>query len=58
VSSFNEGDIVWAKMEGYPWWPSLVFSHKGSHSRTQGLQTEIHVQFFDKPPSRGWVKQK
>ncbi|KAI0240313.1 DNA mismatch repair protein Msh6 [Lamellibrachia satsuma] len=57
-SSFNEGDVVWAKLEGYPWWPSLVYPHKKGLTRKRGSQTEVHVQFFDQPVSRGWVKEK
>ncbi|PIK37038.1 DNA mismatch repair protein Msh6 [Apostichopus japonicus] len=24
---FNEFEVVWAKLDGYPWWPSLVCNH-------------------------------
>ena len=23
---FNEGEIIWAKTEEYPWWPSIIIS--------------------------------
>ena len=23
---FKEGEIIWAKLEGYPWWPSIIIS--------------------------------
>jgi hypothetical protein len=23
-AEFTEGSIVWAKMDGYPWWPAMV----------------------------------
>ncbi|XP_013386030.1 DNA mismatch repair protein Msh6 [Lingula anatina] len=54
------GDVVWAKLEGYPWWPSLVCNHPTLHTctRTKGRNTDVHVQFFDNPPSRAWVKEK
>ena len=22
--NFNEGNIVWIKLKGYPWWPGIV----------------------------------
>ena len=24
--NFNEGEIIWAKTEEYPWWPSIIIS--------------------------------
>lgn len=48
-------DMVWAKMDGYPWWPALVCENPQEKSFLRnGL---IHVQFFDNPPTRGWVKE-
>ncbi|XP_076033999.1 DNA mismatch repair protein Msh6 isoform X2 [Oratosquilla oratoria] len=47
--------MVWAKMEGYPWWPALICEHPTDKTFTRGNQ--IHVQFFDDPPTRGWVKE-
>lgn len=23
-SSYTEGSLVWAKIDGYPWWPAMV----------------------------------
>lgn len=53
-------ELVWAKLEGYPWWPSMVTEHPKTHQCTkeERKQMYIHVQFFDNPPSRGWVKEK
>ena len=50
------GDIVWARLEGYPWWPCLVCNHPTS--KTHVRKKKIHVQFFDNPPSRGWIREK
>lgn len=56
-SEFSPGDLVWAKLEGYPWWPCLVYAHptEGSLLRGRGRASRIHVQFFEDDPSRGWV---
>ncbi|XP_038051603.1 DNA mismatch repair protein Msh6-like [Patiria miniata] len=56
---FHVGDIVWAKLEGYPWWPSLVCNHPtlGKHVK-QGKKPQVHVQFFDEPHSRSWIPEK
>uniref|UniRef100_A0A8C5RIW4 PWWP domain-containing protein n=1 Tax=Laticauda laticaudata TaxID=8630 RepID=A0A8C5RIW4_LATLA len=56
-NEFSPGDLVWAKLEGYPWWPCLVYAHptEGSLLRGRGRASRIHVQFFEDDPSRGWV---
>ena len=49
-------EIVWAKLEGHPWWPSLICNHP-----TQGVYLRgkrCHVQFFGEPPSRAWVDKR
>lgn len=47
-------DIVWAKLDGYPWWPAMVCRNPTDNAYRR--RTQIHVQFFDNPVSRGWVK--
>jgi len=23
-SNFSKGDIIWAKIKGFPWWPAII----------------------------------
>ncbi|NXO76777.1 MSH6 protein, partial [Sitta europaea] len=57
---FSPGDLVWAKMEGYPWWPCLIYNHPTERTiiRGKGKSTRVHVQFFDDSPTRGWISIK
>ncbi|KAK6489333.1 DNA mismatch repair protein Msh6-like isoform X1 [Huso huso] len=57
---FKPGDLVWAKLEGHPWWPCLVYNHPETAEllRGKGKAQRIHVQYFDVPPMRGWVSMK
>lgn len=57
---FTAGSLVWAKMEGYPWWPCMVVSQPltGQQLRGRGKTQRAHVHFFDEPPTRGWVNTK
>ncbi|XP_015712384.1 DNA mismatch repair protein Msh6 [Coturnix japonica] len=59
-SVYSPGDLVWAKLEGYPWWPCLVYNHPTEETtvRGKGNSARIHVQFFDVSPTRGWVSIK
>lgn len=57
--NFKVGDIVWSKLAGYPWWPSLVCSHPTENTHIKpGKNPQVHVQFFDTPPTRSWIKAK
>jgi len=51
------GELVWAKMEGYPYWPAMLTSHHLDHKMLRGNKNnqECHVQFFGEPQTRGWV---
>ncbi|XP_047736038.1 DNA mismatch repair protein Msh6 [Hyalella azteca] len=51
----TEFTLVWGKLEGHPWWPGLVCKPPsgGSFSR----KNAVHLQFFEDPPSRGWVRE-
>ncbi|XP_041469199.1 DNA mismatch repair protein Msh6-like [Lytechinus variegatus] len=58
--TFTPGDLVWARLEGYPWWPSLVCNHPTLEKciKKDGKRGLVHVQFFDDPPSRAWISDK
>ena len=44
----------------YPWWPSIVCPHPTSNTyvKRKGKTVFIHVQFFDDPVSRAWIKER
>lgn len=58
------GDLVWAKIPGHPWWPSMVaydpntaeYFQCAPKSQTIAI-TKYHVQFFGDDPLRGWVSK-
>lgn len=56
----SAGALVWAKLEGHPWWPGMVVPQplSGQQMRGRGAVQRIHVHFFDEPPTRGWVRTK
>lgn len=49
-------EIVWAKMDGHPRWPSIICKHPTQDKYVK--DKKCHVQFFGQPPSRGWVNIK
>lgn len=51
------GDVVWARLEGYPYWPSMVCVDPTSKAQFSRLGM-IHVQFFDESSSHAWVKKE
>ncbi|KAJ0005073.1 hypothetical protein NQD34_011287 [Periophthalmus magnuspinnatus] len=57
---FNAGSLVWAKLEGHPWWPCMVVPQPltGQQMRGKGKDQRVHVHFFDEPSTRGWVNTK
>uniref|UniRef100_A0A671QWJ6 Histone-lysine N-methyltransferase NSD3 n=1 Tax=Sinocyclocheilus anshuiensis TaxID=1608454 RepID=A0A671QWJ6_9TELE len=58
---YEIGDLVWAKVGTYPWWPCMVSSDPQSnvHIRLnkRGVK-EYHVQFFGSVPERAWIHEK
>ncbi|XP_076831601.1 DNA mismatch repair protein Msh6 [Brachyhypopomus gauderio] len=57
---FKAGHLVWAKLEGHPWWPCMIVPQplSGQQMRGKGQDERVHVHFFDEPPTRGWVRTK
>ncbi|XP_036384462.1 histone-lysine N-methyltransferase NSD3-like isoform X1 [Megalops cyprinoides] len=55
------GDLVWAKVGTYPWWPCMVSCDPqlDVHMRinTRGHR-EYHVQFFGSVAERAWIHEK
>eukprot|EP00794_Sanderia_malayensis_P005747 gene5747-6450_t len=57
------GDLVWSKIPGHAWWPSMVSYEPNkavyfqSSSKGKGC-FKYHVQFFGDDPLRGWVSDK
>lgn len=54
------GELVWAKMEGYPYWPAMLINHHVDQKMLRGSKSsqECHVQFFGEPQTRGWVSMR
>ncbi|CAK6433357.1 unnamed protein product [Pipistrellus nathusii] len=60
---FSVGDLVWAKVSGYPWWPCMVSADPLLHSYTKlkgqrKSARQYHVQFFGDTPERAWIFEK
>ncbi|XP_062870295.1 histone-lysine N-methyltransferase NSD3 isoform X2 [Trichomycterus rosablanca] len=58
---YQIGDLVWAKVGTFPWWPCMVSSDPQLkvHTRinTRGHH-EYHVQFFGSVAERAWIHEK
>ncbi|XP_070256514.1 histone-lysine N-methyltransferase NSD2 isoform X2 [Myotis yumanensis] len=60
---YSVGDLVWAKVSGYPWWPCMVSADPLLHSYTKlkgqrKSARQYHVQFFGDAPERAWIFEK
>ena len=38
---FTEEEIIWAKIEGYPWWPSIILSKKNEPESNEEIYSII-----------------
>ncbi|TSW48756.1 Histone-lysine N-methyltransferase NSD2 [Bagarius yarrelli] len=60
---FSSGDVVWAKVSGYPWWPCIItvdpefnIHFRQTANNCNGLL--YHLQYFSDTPERGYVAEK
>ena len=58
--SYNIGDIVWAQLRGYPFWPSIISCEPGTtlYRRDTGKQLQHHVTFLAENGAHSWVLVK
>ncbi|XP_059152554.1 leucine-rich repeat and coiled-coil domain-containing protein PF3D7_0703800-like isoform X2 [Physella acuta] len=62
LTKYTLGSIVWAKMDGYPWWPAIVENDPDYDiyfevvNETSLIPTQYHVTFFGERVTRAWVK--
>lgn len=59
-ASWLVGDVVWSKIPGHPWWPSMVSYDPNTavSFKYKGRARYYHVQFFGQDPVRGWVSER
>ena len=59
-ASWLVGDVVWSKIPGHPWWPSMVSYDPNTavSFKYKGRARFYHVQFFGQDPVRGWVAER
>ena len=57
-TKYTEGDVVWARMNGYPWWPCLVVTDPETQQFYDKITNQYQVVFLeeDKSLQRAWVK--
>ena len=63
VPRHTPGDLVWARVSGYPWWPSMVTNDPIQSmffkvAQAGGKKVLYHVQFFGSVPERAWINWK
>lgn len=54
------GDVVWSKIPGHPWWPSLITHEPDStiYFKMKGRARYYHVRFYGTEQLRGWVTER
>ncbi|XP_042904360.1 PC4 and SFRS1-interacting protein-like isoform X2 [Parasteatoda tepidariorum] len=55
---FCPGSLVWAKLDGYPWWPAMVDEDPDIEEffLSQRKSDYYHVTFLDEKVSRAWIR--
>ncbi|XP_076472762.1 uncharacterized protein LOC143302113 isoform X2 [Babylonia areolata] len=63
LTQYTLGSVVWAKIDGFPWWPAMVDTDPDSdmyclitHEDIMA-PTEYHVVFLDEAVTRSWVRK-
>ena len=61
---FSLGDLAWARIGHYPFWPGIITIEPNSSKKYTrvlkkhgSLRREYHLQFFEEPVQRAWVEQ-
>ncbi|VEN39926.1 unnamed protein product [Callosobruchus maculatus] len=61
MSSYKHGDLIWAQIGSYPYWPCMVTyapdtrEVKRTCNMGRGIRTVYHVQFFGDRGRRAWI---
>ncbi|CAH1969553.1 unnamed protein product [Acanthoscelides obtectus] len=61
MKSFKHGDLTWAQIGSYPYWPCMVRCAPNTTEVTKiyyigrGIRTAYHVQFFGDQGRRAWI---
>ncbi|CAL1300206.1 unnamed protein product [Larinioides sclopetarius] len=59
-TKYAPGSLVWAKMQGFPWWPAMIEDcPDAQHYYMPSVdgEPEYHVNFFGSKPLRHWIKE-
>jgi hypothetical protein len=59
--SFKDGELVWAKIKGYPYWPAKVLAKTKAPPKvlkSEHRSSDLLVRFFGKPVTYGWMLAK
>ncbi|KAF8763353.1 Zinc finger CW-type PWWP domain protein 1 like protein [Argiope bruennichi] len=53
------GSVVWAKLDGYPWWPAMVDEDPDTEEFSWKEKSTLYynVTFLDEKPTRAWISE-